>query len=180
MFDFSEGEASITPAVSPIQHDDYFTFRTGQPRVCRNQFYDAVQAAFYCQLTTKKGECNLSKCFGEEAQGASITFPGFSSSQLDNYDEVVPIPMRHVNFHSLGLIPTGWKTCDKLAPSGFMIAGGGACLIEDQSGRVKIRHVLLALPEWAVDMKQAKYKWPNDRGSCTETMPGLAEVLNCS
>jgi len=102
-----------------------------------------------------------------------------------------PIPRKKIDFEGEGLVPEGWRTTDLAAPSGFLLVGGDACVIEmreepqygaqtaeaqtagaqtaegAQEERTEpakadatapsARRVLLALPEWAVDVPRAQW-----------------------
>merc|ERR1719253_790514 len=72
----------------------------------------------------------------------------------------MPIPRDECDFFELGFVPSGWRLTYDEPPEGFLYAGGAAAVIESvgQPGAARPqRRVLVALPEWAVDMKRARW-----------------------
>lgn len=60
------------------------------------------------------------------------------------------------DFEGRGAVASGWRCAENITvPSGFRYMGGDACVIEDLSSQR--RRVLVALPEWAVDINQTRW-----------------------
>uniref|UniRef100_A0A6T1J6C5 Protein kinase domain-containing protein n=1 Tax=Alexandrium monilatum TaxID=311494 RepID=A0A6T1J6C5_9DINO len=81
-------------------------------------------------------------------------FDAQSSRPSDN--EIRPISCGNKDFVAMGVVPLGWEITADEVPEGFSFLGGTACVIQktdmDPSSR---KHILLAMPEWAVDVDLA-------------------------
>jgi len=76
----------------------------------------------------------------------------------DAFDDewCMPIPRMKVNFERRGAVPVGWRKTLNQVPEAFLFAGGDACVIAEAKDETK-RRVLLALPDWTVDLQRARW-----------------------
>jgi len=104
--------------------------------------------------------CHIDTCEdcrkGDETRGGLHIQRRKLAQAFDIFEAPLDLPQVTFNFERTGAIPSGWKLARNVtAPIGFRFTGGDACVIESLSSHQ--RRVLVALPEWALDMSQCSW-----------------------
>jgi len=101
--------------------------------------------------------CNASSCDNPAARNVNADHV-FTMRPDDEVELALPILPMNFDFERPHVMPGGWRKTAESPPSGFLFAGGDACVIEGNDGGTRpTRHVLLALPGWAVEFRRAQW-----------------------
>jgi len=108
-------------------------------------------------------------CPEQESACLSIDarFPTISQGDLvhDANEASLSMERTRLDFNAMGAVPTGWAVSKDDPPDGLLALGGAACLIHQTKPDVPLKgqvvppspkyKMLLALPDWAVDVRRA-------------------------
>lgn len=103
-------------------------------------------------------------CLG---MGQDARFPAISQGDLihDANEATLPLERTQLDFEAMGVVPSGWAVSPHNPPDGVLALGGSACLVYQKEPDLSLKgkavaespklKILLALPDWAVDVPRA-------------------------
>lgn len=125
--------------------------------------------------------CTLSdgcrNCKDDEVRNVNgVHAPTLQSREWEDFNEApMDIGSKKFNFSATGIVQEPWRIVKTVeCPKGFLMAGGDACVIQEGKGYQK--RVLLALPDWAVDLRRAKWM---ARATGSSQMPSGSRCSMC-